>query len=87
MAKDTPSRGGRFVMVDWGFHNLLICSGVFLVLRWMMLEKVLGVSAVRCGHYFVAKPSQVGVDVDGTSCPLRRPALVGVILAYRVFGL
>jgi hypothetical protein len=87
MAKDAPSRGGRFIVADWGFHNLLICSGVFLALRWMMLEKVLGVSAMRCGPYFVAKPSQVGVDVDGTSCPLRRPVLVGVILAYRVFGL
>jgi hypothetical protein len=27
--------------VGWGFHDLLICSGVFLMLRWMMLKKVL----------------------------------------------
>jgi hypothetical protein len=51
-----------------------------------MLEKILGVSAMRSGPYLVAKPSQVGVDVDGTSCPLRRPPLLGVSLAYRVYG-
>jgi hypothetical protein len=52
-----------------------------------MLENVHGVGAVRCGPYLVAKPSQVGVDVDGTSCPLCRQSLVDVGLAYRVFGL
>jgi hypothetical protein len=36
--------------------------------------------------YSVAKPSQVGIDVDGTSCSLRHPLLVGVSLVYRVFS-
>jgi hypothetical protein len=30
-----------------GFHDVRTCSGVFLVMRWMMLEKVLGVTALR----------------------------------------
>jgi hypothetical protein len=47
----------------------------------MMLKKVLGVSVVRSGPYMVAKPSQVVVDVDGTSCPLQYPLPVGVDLA------
>jgi hypothetical protein len=34
--------GSRFIEVGWGFHDLLVYSGVFLILRWMMLEKVLG---------------------------------------------
>jgi hypothetical protein len=43
MAREAPSRGDRFV------HGLLVCFEVFLVLRWMMLEKVLGVVAWRGG--------------------------------------
>jgi hypothetical protein len=42
-----------------------------------MLEKVLGVSAVRSWPYLVAKCSLVGVDVDGTSYPLCRPIMGG----------
>jgi hypothetical protein len=57
------------------------------VLRWMVLEKVLRVGPMRSGPYLVAKPSQVGFDVDGISYPLCHPLLVGVGLAYRVFGL
>jgi hypothetical protein len=87
MAREAPSRGGQFVEVGWGFHGLLVYSGVFLVLRWVMLEKVLGVGAVRSGPYLVAKLSRVGVEVDGTSCPLRRPPLVDIGLVYRVFGM
>jgi hypothetical protein len=42
-----------------------------------MLVKVLGVGAVRSWSYLVAKPSHVGVDVDGTSYLLRRPTTDG----------
>jgi hypothetical protein len=87
MARDAPSRVCQFTEVGWGFHGLLICSEVFLAPRWMMLKKVLGVSAVRRGPYLVTKPSEVGVDVDGTSCSLHHPLAMGVGLAYRVFGL
>jgi hypothetical protein len=37
-----------------------------------VLENVLGVGAGRSCPYLVAKPSQVGVDVEEISCPLRR---------------
>jgi hypothetical protein len=43
----------------------------------MMFEKVLGVSAVMSWPYLSVKPSQVGVDVDRTSCPLHRPTAGG----------
>jgi hypothetical protein len=33
---------------------------VFLALRWTMLDKVLGVSAVRHWFYLAVKPSLVG---------------------------
>jgi hypothetical protein len=58
MAREAPSRGGQFIEVSWGFHDLLVYSGVFLTLRWMMIEKVLGVSAMRSWPYLVAKSSQ-----------------------------
>jgi hypothetical protein len=51
-----------------------------------MLEKVLGVGVVRSRPYLVAKPSQVGFDVDGTPCPLHHPRPMGVGLAGRDFG-
>jgi hypothetical protein len=51
-----------------------------------LVKKVLGVDAVRSMPYLVAKPFQVGVNVDGTSCPLRCPPPVVVGLAYRFFG-
>jgi hypothetical protein len=43
----------------------------------MTLEKVLGVGAVRHWLYLVTKPSYVGVDVDGLSCPLHHPIAYG----------
>jgi hypothetical protein len=43
----------------------------------MVLEIVLGIGAVRSCTYLVAKPSQVGVDANGMSCPLRRPTGCG----------
>jgi hypothetical protein len=45
MVREAPSIGGRFAKLSWGFHGLLICFRVFLMLRWMMLEKVFGVAA------------------------------------------
>jgi hypothetical protein len=38
-----------------------------------MLEKVLGVGAMRHWLNLAAKPSHVEVDVDGLACPLHRP--------------
>jgi hypothetical protein len=87
MGREAPSRVGRFVGVGWGFHGLLISSRVFLALRWMMLEKVFGVGAMRSVPYLLAKPSKVGVDVERTPCSLCPPPSVGVGLAYRFFGL
>jgi hypothetical protein len=57
MAGEAPSRGGRFAEVSWGFHGLLVCSGVFLMLRWMMLQMVLGVTASWGQPCIVAKSS------------------------------
>jgi hypothetical protein len=42
-----------------------------------VLEKVLGVSAMKSCPYLVAKPSHVGVDADGISCPMRHPTPCG----------
>jgi hypothetical protein len=47
------------------------------MLRWTMLEKVLGVDASMSWPYLVAKPSQVEVEVDMPSCPLRHPTSCG----------
>jgi hypothetical protein len=41
-------------------------------LRWTMLRMVLGDVASWHRLYLVAKPSHVGVDVDGLACPLHR---------------
>jgi hypothetical protein len=43
--------------------GVLLGSRVFLALRWMTLEKVLGVGAVRCWLYLAAKPPHARVDV------------------------
>jgi hypothetical protein len=40
-----------------------------------MLEMVLGEVAGWHQLYLVAKPSDVGVDVDGLACPLHRPTV------------
>jgi hypothetical protein len=58
MAKEAPSRGGWFIKGGWGFHGLLVHFRVFLVLRWVMLEKVLGATALWGRLYIAAKPSQ-----------------------------
>jgi hypothetical protein len=42
-----------------------------------MLEKVLGVGAVRRWLYLAAKPPHVGVDADGLSCSLHHPSACG----------
>jgi hypothetical protein len=71
MASKATSLEGRFIRVGGSFHGLPVYFGVFLAPRWMMLEKVLEVSTMRSWSYLVAKPSQVGVDVDRTSCLVR----------------
>jgi hypothetical protein len=45
MAREALSRGGQFIEGGWGFLGPLSYSRVFLVMRWTMLEKVLGVAA------------------------------------------
>jgi hypothetical protein len=72
-----PDQVGRSVEVGWGFHGVLIGSREFLTLRWAVLEKVLEVGAMRSCPYLVAKPSQVGVEVDGISYPLCCPTAYG----------
>jgi hypothetical protein len=57
--------------------GVLLDSRVFLALRWMMLEKVLGVDAVRCQLYLAAKASHLEVDADGLSYPLHHPTICG----------
>jgi hypothetical protein len=42
-----------------------------------MLEKVLGVDAVRCQLYLAAKASHLEVDADGLSYPLHHPTICG----------
>jgi hypothetical protein len=67
--------------VGWGFHGLLVCFGVFLMLRWMILKKVQG-----CCPYLVSNSSHRGGGgcAGGTSCPLHHPLPVDVGLACRV---
>jgi hypothetical protein len=73
MASEALSQRGQFIEVSWGFQGLLICSMVFLVLRWAMLEKVLGDVASRCWPCLVAKFSHVEVHGDRLACLLHRP--------------
>jgi hypothetical protein len=77
MASKAPNLDGRFVGVGGGFHGLLIHSGVFLALRWMVLEKVLRLGAVRRWSYLVTNPPHVRVDVDRTSYLLHCPIAGG----------
>jgi hypothetical protein len=57
VAREAPSEGDRFIKIDWGFRSLLVYSRVFLVSRWAMLEKVIGVTALWGWACLVAKPS------------------------------
>jgi hypothetical protein len=57
--------------------SVLLGSRVFLVLMWMMLEKVFGVGVVRRRLYMATKPSPVRDDVDGLSYPLDHPIACG----------
>jgi hypothetical protein len=77
MASGASSSEGQFVGVSWGFHGILVCSRVFLELRWKMFERILEVGGVRNWPYLAAKPSQVGVHVEGTSCLLCHPTTDG----------
>jgi hypothetical protein len=73
MPMGAQTRNGQFIEVSEGFHAILIGSKVFLPPRWIIFEKVPRDVASRCWPYLVAKPSHVGVDVDGLACPLHRP--------------
>jgi hypothetical protein len=60
MTSGAQTREGQFVEVSWGFPSILIGSRLFLALRWMTLEKVLGVGAMRHWLYLAAKALGVG---------------------------
>jgi hypothetical protein len=57
MAKEAPSKEDRFVEISWGFYDILVYFGEFLVLRWTMLKKVLRVAALWDQPCLVAKSS------------------------------
>jgi hypothetical protein len=86
MASKAPNLDGRFVGVGGGFHGLLIHSGVFLALRWMVLEKVLRLGAVRRWSYLVTNPPHVRVMWTGHPTFYIVLSPVGVGLAHRVFS-
>jgi hypothetical protein len=77
-----------------GFHNVWACSRVFLVMRWMILEKVLGVAALWDQLCFAAKflwwPIWMGYlvpyfDQGPVVIQIRgQGALPGSILSHRV---
>jgi hypothetical protein len=73
MASGPPDREGRFIEVGQSFLNVLLGSRAFLALSWMTFGKVLGDVASWCRLYLVAKPSHMGVDVDGLAYPLHHP--------------
>jgi hypothetical protein len=58
--------GAKMQEVGWGFHGLLVCFGVFLMLRWMILKKVQG-----CCPYLVSNSSHRG----GGAVQVGHPAL------------
>jgi hypothetical protein len=59
-----------------GFHSVWAYSGVFLVMRWTILEKVLG--SLPCGPGFPWRPSflEWGADVGGKFLLLHCPSLM-----------
>jgi hypothetical protein len=61
MAREASSRGGRFIEDGGGFYDLLIYSGVFLTLRWMMLQRVPRANTVKSWPHLAVKSSHVGV--------------------------
>jgi hypothetical protein len=65
MTRGGQTREGWFIEVGRGFYDVLVGSRVFLLPRWMILEKISGDVASRCWPCLVAKPSHMGVDVDG----------------------
>jgi hypothetical protein len=72
MASGASYRGGRFIEAGQGFLGVLLGSQV---LRWMVPEMVLRDIASRRWLYLAAKPSLVGVDMDGLACPLHHPTV------------
>jgi hypothetical protein len=68
MVREASNWGGRSVEVGWGLYDLLTCTRVFPILRWIMLEKVLGDVASWCWPYLVTNSSHAGGGVDGLAC-------------------
>jgi hypothetical protein len=56
MASGALDREGRFIEARQSLPGVLLGSQVFLALRWMMLEKVLGVGVERRWLYLASKP-------------------------------
>jgi hypothetical protein len=94
MTSGAQTRGGRFLEVGWGFHDVLIGSRVFWLPRRMTLEKIPRDVASWCWLYLAAKPSYVEVDVAGLAFPLHLPTacsyqmrghgfLSGTVLSHR----
>jgi hypothetical protein len=70
MANGAPDQGGRFIEDGQGFPSILLGSRA---LRWTVPWTVLVDIALWHRLYLVAKPSHVGVDVDGLAYPLHHP--------------
>jgi hypothetical protein len=77
MASGTPDREGWFIEDGQGFPGILLGSRAFLVMRWTTPKMVLEDVLAQHRLYLTAKPSNVGVDVDGLSCPLHCPTVYG----------
>jgi hypothetical protein len=83
MASGAPDQEGQIVEVGQGFLDssslpgILLGSQAFLVLRWTTPKMVLEDVVVWHRLYLAAKPSYMGVDVDGLSCSLRCPTAYG----------
>jgi hypothetical protein len=56
-----------------GPPSILLGSHVFLALRWMTPEMVVGNVVAWHRLYLAAQPSHMAGDVDGLSCPLHHP--------------
>jgi hypothetical protein len=49
LTSGAQTRDGQFIEVGWGFHNVLLGSRAFWVLRWMTLGTILGEVASQSG--------------------------------------
>jgi hypothetical protein len=70
MTSGAPNNVRQFVEFGGGFPGVLLASRAQ---RWMMPRTALGDVVMLHWLYLYAKPSLVGVDVDGLACPLHCP--------------